>query len=145
MKKVLAGLAFGVVILVNSAFANKDVNEKVAAAFKQEFVQATDVSWYKADTYYRAVFTMNDNVCTAFFTEEGGYIGVSRNLSSTELPIRLQTSLKKDYAGYWITDLFEYARPDGSSYFITIENADQKITLQSTEGFNWSVYRKFKK
>jgi hypothetical protein len=147
MKKVIVGLVLGAVLLVNSAFARKSetVNEKVQSAFKQEFVQAKEVNWVRTNTYFKAVFKMNDDVLTAFYTEDGEMMGVTRNLLSTELPINLQTSLKKEYNGYWVTDLFEFARPDASGYFITIENADQSITLQSSDGSNWSTYRKVKK
>ncbi len=147
MKKVIVGLVLGAVLLVNSAFANsnENINERVKAAFKQEFVQAKEVSWQKTDNFYKAEFSMNDDILTAYFSEEGELMGVIRNLSSNELPIKLQTSLKKEYGGYWITDLFEFARKDANGYFITIENSDQVLTLQSSDGSNWSTFRKAKK
>ncbi len=147
MKKIIIGLVLGSVLLVNTAFAanNDNVNEKVAAAFKHEFVQAKEVSWSKADNYFKAVFKLNEDVLTAYFSEDGELMGVIRNLLSTELPIGLQTSLRKSYNGYWISDLFEYAKQDSSGYFITIENAGERITLQATDGRNWTVYQKSKK
>jgi hypothetical protein len=147
MKKIIAGLVLGSVLLMNTAFAgnNENVNEKVAAAFKHEFVEAKEVTWEKADNYYKAVFKLNDDVLTAYFSTSGELMGVVRNLLSTDLPIGLQTSLKRDYEGYWITDLFEYARKDASGYFVTIENADQRLTLQSSDGRNWSTYVRSKK
>jgi hypothetical protein len=147
MKKLIAGLVLGAVLLGNSAFAHKseNVNDKVQAAFKQEFVQAKEVSWNRTDNYFKAVFKMNDDVLSAYYTEEGELMGVIRNLLSTELPINLQISLKKDYNAYWITNLFEIVKQDASGYFITIENADQSITLQSTDGYTWSTFRKIKK
>lgn len=147
MKKLIAGLVLGSMLLVNSAFANSNdnVTEKVAAAFKHEFVQAKEVSWQKTDNYFRAVFKLNDDILTAYFSEEGDLMGVVRNLLSTELPINLQTSLKRDYASYWITDLFEFAKKDASGYFVTLENADQRITMQSSDGRTWNTYLRVKK
>lgn len=147
MKKIMVGLVLGAVLLVNSAFAHKSetVNEKVQSAFKQEFVQAKEVNWVRTNSYFKAIFKMNDDVLTAFYTEDGEMMGVTRNLLSTELPISLQTSLRKEYNGYWVTDLFEFARPDVSGYYITIANADQSITLQSSDGSSWSIFRKVKK
>jgi hypothetical protein len=147
MKKVFAGLVLTTVLLVNSAFVRKSeiVNEKVQAAFKQEFVQAKDVNWNRADNYYKAVFKMNNTVLSAYYTEDGALIGVMRNLLSTELPVNLQNSLKKEYNDYWITDLFEFAKQDSNGYFITIENADQIIILQSNDGLTWGTFRKAKK
>lgn len=143
----MAGLVLAAILFVNSAFAHKSetVNEKVQAAFKQEFVQAKEVNWNRTDNYLKAVFKLNDAVLSAYYTEDGELIGVMKNLLSTELPINLQTSLKKEYNDYWITDLFEFAKQDATGYFITVENADQVITLQSTDGFTWSTFRKAKK
>ena len=147
MKKLLTAVVLSSVLLMNTAFANKNenVSYQVENAFKKEFTQATDVSWQKTDNYYKASFKINSEIMTAFFTPEGEYIAVVRNVLSTQLPITLQNSLKKEYEDYWITDLFEFARPDSNGYFITVQNADQVVILQSTNGYSWSTYSKSKK
>jgi hypothetical protein len=43
-----------------------------------------------------------------------------------------------------VSDLFEAAKSDVTSYYITIENADTKMVLKSS-GNNWDVYNKIKK
>jgi len=53
----------------------------------------------------------------------------------------LQSSLKNDYSNFWISDLYELAKYDGSSYYVTIENANQKIVLRSN-GNGWTVHKK---
>jgi len=147
MKKLITAILLSSVLLVNAAFANKNenVNYKVENAFKQEFAQAKDVNWQKTDNFYRAGFKMNNEVMTAYFTHDGEFMGVVHNVLSTQLPVNLQASLKKEYDGYWITELFEFAKPDSNGYYITIQNADQVITLQSTDGSSWSTYSKTKK
>jgi hypothetical protein len=147
MKKVFIMLVLGAVLMANTAFAGgtNNVNEKVKAAFQKEFVHAKEVSWQQTDSYYKAVFKMNNDVLTAYFTGEGELMGVVRNLLSTELPINLQIALKNNYADYWVTDLFEFAKKNESGYFISLENAGQKITLQSGDGSNWNTYSKVKK
>ena len=147
MKKLITAVVLSTVLLVNAAFANKTEsgNYKVENAFKQEFSQATEVSWEKGDNFYRAGFKMNNEVMTAYFTNDGELMGVVHNMLSTQLPLNLQSSLKKEYDGYWITELFEFAKPDSNGYFVTLQNADQKITLQSADGSSWSVYSKAKK
>jgi len=147
MKKLITAVVLSTVLLVNAAFANKteNVSYKVENAFNTEFNRAKEVSWQKTDNFYRASFKMNDEVMTAYFTPDGELMGVIRNLLSTQLPINLQTSLKKEYDGYWITELFECAKSDSDSYFVTLHNADQVVTLQSIDGTSWSVYNKAKK
>ena len=147
MKKFLTAVVLSSVLLMNTAFANKNenVNYQVENSFKKEFTQAKEVNWHKTDNYYKASFKMYEESMTAYFTPEGELIGVIRNLLSTQLPINLQTSLKKEYANYWITELFEFARPESNGYFITIQDADQSVTLQSTDASTWTVYSKTKK
>jgi len=147
MKKLITAVVLSTVLLVNAAFANKteNVSYKVENAFNTEFNRAKEVSWQKTDNFYRASFKMNDEVMTAYFTPDGELMGVIRNMLSTQLPINLQTSLKKEYEGYWITELFECAKSDSDSYFVTLHNADQVVTLQSIDGTSWSVYNKAKK
>lgn len=146
MKKLMIGLVLGAFIITNTAFANNSnkVNDKVQTSFKQEFATAQNVVFSKTNNYIKAAFTLNNQVMEAYYTADGEMIGVSKNLLSTELPIGLQVDLKRDYADYWISDLFEFATDSNSSYFITVENADQKITLQSN-GNEWVVYKKAKK
>ncbi|TAH02574.1 MAG: hypothetical protein EAZ16_09345 [Sphingobacteriales bacterium] len=146
MKKLMIGLVLGAFIITNTAFANNSntVNDKVQTSFKQEFATAQNVVFSKTNNYIKAAFTLNNQVMEAYYTADGEMIGVSKNLLSTELPIGLQVDLKRDYADYWISDLFEFATESNSNYFITVENADQKITLQSN-GNEWIVYKKAKK
>ncbi len=142
----MIGLVLGAFIITNTAFANNSntVNDKVQTSFKQEFATAQNVVFSKTNNYIKAAFTLNNQVMEAYYTADGEMIGVSKNLLSTELPIGLQVDLKRDYADYWISDLFEFATESNSNYFITVENADQKITLQSN-GNEWIVYKKAKK
>jgi len=147
MKKLFTAAVLSSVLLVNAAFANKNenINTQVESAFKQEFAQAKEVSWQKTNAYYKATFKLSGETVNAYYTESGEMLGIIHNMLSTQLPINLQASLKKEYDNYWITELFEYSRPDSNGYFITIQNADQVITLQSTNGSSWSTYNKSKK
>jgi len=147
MKKLFTAAVLSSVLLVNAAFANKNenVNVQVETAFKQEFTQAKEVSWQKTEAYYKATFKLNGETVNAYYNTDGSMLGIVHNMLSTQLPINLQTSLKREYENYWITDLFEYSRTDSNGYFITVENADQVITLQSTNGSSWSTYSKSKK
>ncbi|HMH20669.1 MAG TPA: hypothetical protein VK563_02780 [Puia sp.] len=66
---------------------------------------------------------------------------VQRNILSDKLPSKLLTTIKKDYRSYWITGLYKEVSNGRSSYHITMENADQVITLSATPSTRWSVIR----
>jgi hypothetical protein len=61
------------------------------------------------------------------------------NILSSKLPPVLLTEIKKDYKGYWITELYEEGKPKRTSYFITLENADEIIKLSCADSENWVV------
>jgi len=61
------------------------------------------------------------------------------------LPVNLQNNLKTTYSKYWISDLFEVANHDGTSYYVTLEDGDKKIVLKSANGSDWNTYKKDRK
>jgi hypothetical protein len=71
-------------------------------------------------------------------------IAVTKRITSTQLPVALQTALKEETQSAWITDLFEIANEEGTSYYVTVENADQKLVLKS-EGSSWTSFKKYQK
>ena len=81
----------------------------------------------------------------AYYTESGELVAVVRNVVSAQLPINLLANLKKNYDGFWITDLFEVSSGSDSSYYVTLESADNVIVLKSSGLTKWEVFQKEKK
>lgn len=129
-----------------NAFAGEEkVNQKVLDAFKTEFSTATNVKWTLGENYYMATFNYNEKYVFAYFNEEGELFGITRHITQGNLPISLQTNLKKKYDNYWVSDLIEISKNDGTYYYITLENADTQLILKSSGGSNWSVNNKVRK
>lgn len=144
MKKMI--LALALTLCMSLAFAGEEnVSPKVLNAFKNEFSTAKEVEWTAGSNYYKAAFTFNGNHVFAFYNADGELLGLTRYLSSLDLPIGLQKDLKKDYSAYWISDLFEVANTEGTSYYITLENAEKKIVLKAADGNNWTTFKKISK
>ena len=145
-KQIILSLAT-VLMMGISAFAakNDEVNQLAAKAFHKEFVNATNIVWEQKQDFLKVTFTLNDQVLFAYYNNNGDRQAVIRNLVSSQLPINLLADLKKEYNGFWISDLFEMASDDQTNYYITLENADKKIVLRSNGAENWSVYAKTKK
>jgi len=123
-----------------------DVSPKALKSFETTFATAKEASWTVTETFYKVQFMLNDQTLTAFYNYEGKLLGVTRNISSLNLPIILQTELKKTYSNYWITDLFEVSNDNGTEYYMTIENTDGRIVLKSAPAnTSWSVYQKLRK
>ena len=61
------------------------------------------------------------------------------NILSTQLPARLLTPIKTKYKTYWITDLHKVVTEGKVCYFITLENADQTLKLNTNHSAGWQV------
>ena len=143
MKKLLSLLPV-LLIFAASSFATPatdPVNKRVTETFTKLFAGAESVQWEQTSTFMKAQFQVNGTYLSAYFTPEAKFIGVSRNLASTQLPLHLLADLKKNYSQYWITELFEYATADADDYYVTLESAEKTIVLKGNmNGF--SVFKK---
>jgi hypothetical protein len=147
MKKIFLSLAT-VIMMGVSAFATGNegaVSQEARNSFKRDFTAATNVSWEQKNGYTRATFSLNGQILCAYYSNTGDLTAVVRNIVSDQLPISLVTDLRKDYTGYWITDLFEISSDNQTTYYVTLENSDKKIVLKSEGTEYWGVYSKEKK
>ena len=146
MKKMLIVCGLLVTMGVTTAFANEvKISPRVLESFKTEFTTAQNVEWQAGDNYYRAAFTMNEQRVYAYYNMEGELVSLARYISSIQLPINLFSDLKNDYSKYWISDLFEVSNSEGLHYYVTLETADTKLMMHSSNGGSWSTYSKNKK
>lgn len=146
MKKMILALTLMFTMGVSSVFAGEEtVSPQVLTAFKSEFTSAKEVNWTVSAHYYKASFSLNDQRIYAYYSLDGQYMGMSRNLTTQQLPLHLMKTIQKTFANdSWVTDLFELSNADGNSYYITLESADC-ITVLKSNGDNWSVYDKKRK
>jgi hypothetical protein len=145
MKKIAIVLGLLMTMSVSWAYPSEKVSPKVLASFKTEFANAQDVKWETGNNYFRAEFTMNEQKVFAYYSVEGDLVSLARYISPVQLPISLFSNLKNDYSKYWISDLFEVSNSEGLHYYVTLETADIKLVIHSSNGGSWSTYSKNKK
>lgn len=144
MKKLILMLA--ITIGSFSAYAGEtEVDPRVLESFKTEFTTAKEVSWSATSEYYKAEFIFNSQHVSAFYSKEGELLGLTRYITSLDLPLGLQANLKKNYADFWISDLFEVTKVNSTTYYITLEDADTQVVLKASAGENWTLHKKIKK
>ena len=129
----------------STAAKGEEVSAKVLGVFKKEFTSAKDITWTVASNYFQASFKYNDQYVSAYYSLDGDLMGLTRFISPADLPLALQSDLKKNHSEYWVTDLFEVANDEGTAYYITLEDADHKLVLKATGGKTWQNYKKVKK
>ena len=145
MKPLLIALTFLATFFTQPLFAaDREVNPTVLKSFANTFTTAKDVEWTVADNMFKAHFAYNGQVVTAFYTSEGNLLAVSRNITSHQLPIALQTELMKGQTNAWIANLFEITSDEGTAYYATLESAESKSVFKSN-GQSWSTFSKTKK
>lgn len=141
-----------IILTVISSFFTKDslANEckidcKVLHSFESQFANAKEVDWSITSNIYKAQFALDGQYINAYFNADGGLVAMTKNVSAKQLPLMLQSELKKQTANYWVTELFELSNEDGTSYYVTLENADEKVVLHSVSNKIWNKYKKTSK
>ncbi len=142
---VLLTVASSLFTNVSSATDKIEIAPAAIQSFKSTFAQASEVNWSVSNHLYKAEFTLNGQYATVFYEADGNLVATTRNVSSLQLPIMLQATLRKDYADYWISDLFELTNVEGTSYFATLQQGDTKIILKGTATSEWSTFQKTRK
>ena len=143
MKKRIVILALVLVSISSFSFAADvpNINNKVLTSFNREFVNAQEVKWESNKNFIKASFRINDMTLSAYYLPNGDQLAVTRFISTTQLPLQLSISLKKDYSDYWISDLFELSDDNGTEYYVTLENDSQIKVLKSSSAAEWNTYK----
>jgi len=141
MKQLLTILLL--IVTSSTAFATPGVkiSAPVMPAMKRTITEARDMKWVGGDEIVKIQFSSNNQYVTGFYNSDGKLLGLAKNILSTELPSLLCKNLKEKYSQYWISGVLEYSGDEGTVYYTMLENADQKIVLQSF-GNKWSVVKK---
>lgn len=146
MRTKIIGLFTAIILFSNISFANGiEPSEALQKEFNKEFAQSTDVEWEKVADFYKANFLMDGKFLTVYFDAFNNIESISRNISTSALPLILQSNMKDKLSETsWIADCFEIFSENGTEYFIVVENADQKVFYQATET-DWDLYKRVDK
>ena len=142
MKKILLSLALIFTTGLSITFAQSSKTDNyLQASFNEHFSTAKDIIWKQTKNYSEATFTINDQVLTAYYNGTDHPFAISRNIAPAQLPLSLIADIKRNYADYWISDLFELMINGHSEYYITLEKADKKLIMKSDDANEWSRYK----
>ena len=146
MKKKLAVLFAVTILLMSATFANANLKPSPQALneFKHLFTQPTEVKWEEVSNFYKVTFIQGGQYLTAFFNPAGKIESISRNISTSTIPLILQKEIQNKLSSSWITECFELFGRNGTEYYITIESANDTIVYRSNIN-DWDVYKKTKK
>ncbi|HVZ55571.1 MAG TPA: hypothetical protein VG870_02840 [Chitinophagaceae bacterium] len=112
--------------------------------FSRHFSHASELAWTQGNGFFRASFQLHGLYLFAYYSPDGRFIGVGRNLAVNQLPLLLQHALKEQYRDSWITDLREFSSGQGTTYYVTLENADRQTMLQGISD-DWKLVKTIEK
>lgn len=142
MKTIIFFLALAVSTTPSFAACMSRNDKPAIEAFKKNFEAATDVKWEEVNGYMKVSFSISAQSMQAYYTPAGDLVSVVRNITSDQLPLMLLVELKNIYKNYWVTELFEVVTGDQHGYFMTLENSNREIVLQSDSDKTWDLFAK---
>ena len=145
MKKL--ALLIAIVMTIQLSFANDApaTTSSAIKSFDKRFYRATNVQWQHSEAFDKVSFVLDNRFMNAYYAPDGELIAVIRNISSDQLPLKLLLELKKKYSPMWISELFEVVNGSDDYYYVTLENADEKLVLKAKANKSWKLYKKIEK
>jgi hypothetical protein len=126
-----------------SAFAGGDeANAKAISNLKKEYSDARNVQWNVTDEYIKATFSWNNQQLQVFYTKDGDMFAESRLINATNLPIRAQQYLEKNYADYQLSEAIEFTSDqNGLCYYVSLTKDSKKKILQISPNGSITTFR----
>lgn len=145
MKKLV--LLIAIVMTIQLSFANEApaVASSAMKSFNKHFYRASNVQWQHSESYDKVSFVLDNRFMNAYYAPDGELIVVIRNILSEQLPLKLLLELKQKYSNMWISELFEVVNGSDDYYYVTLENADEKLVLNAKAHKSWKLYKKIEK
>jgi len=133
-------------LLASTTFANKngEPSLQIINEFNRMFTNTTGASWQEVSGFYRVTFNQAGHYLSAYYNASGEFASLSRNISTTMLPVLLQNELKSKLSAAWVTESIELSRVTGTEYYVTVEDANTKTVFHSDRTV-WTVYTRSQK
>jgi hypothetical protein len=124
---------------------HKDPTFKGVETFRQEFPNATNVSYKVKGELTEVNFMWNTMWLQAFFDFDGNLLATCRSIATSDLSLTAQMSLKNQYPGFIEREAIEFNDANANvSYYVTMIGPKATYLLcVSTDGMI-SVFKKMK-
>ncbi len=147
MKKVFVML-FAVVIAA-SAWAKPSPspaeNEKVMAAFQEQFAEAKDVNWTEKEGFYLASFKLNNDRMLVWYTAEGVVEAVQRTIQTNQLTFLAAEAVDKLMYNKTLLNLAEISKNGELFYLAKIEDEKSISVYKVSASGDYTRVDKIKK
>ncbi|MBA2329488.1 MAG: hypothetical protein H0V91_07710 [Flavisolibacter sp.] len=140
MKQIILAITMSISSFIMTASANEIKSSPLAvSSFENSFPTAADIMWKEVGDFYQATFVLDGQILSAFYSEAGDFIAVTKNISFFDLPLNLQLNLKKDDTS-WIKDIISVSTTSGNAYYLQIEKAGSTMIYKSFNNKKWVLH-----
>ncbi len=161
MKKVFLTAAIAVT-LFTGAFADGTIKVTKASYQLQnqlaaEFAGAENVTWSPTTVGQKADFEVDGSKMSAFFDNQGQYIGYTEDVTFRKLPSSAKKQIAEQYKGYMVSEVLKFqpnetlspyermfASPGTASYFVNLKSDKEEVLLKVTSQAEVSIYKQTK-
>lgn len=147
MKKLIIA-AIAAIAITATAFAadgGKNVNYWVLSKFNNTYKEATNVNWIVTSQYAKASFLLEGQRVEAYYSTEGDFIAESKAIPPQELPKAARKSIEKKYSGFTLKEVIQYATPERTEYYVSMENEKESKILKISADGEIEVYKSLDK
>lgn len=130
MKKFLFAALIAVSVATSAFAADSKVNDVVLQNFGNMFSKASEVTWTSTAIYVKASFVLNNERMEAFYHTDGDLIGLSKAATVDQLSPKAKAAFEAKYADYTVSEAIKFEGPDETAYFISVENAQEKVIVK---------------
>ena len=141
-------LSFSASFAADGGKKSDDTNKvpyHVIRQFEYEFGDAKDIVWTVNDTFEKAEFTVDNVKMSAFYDNNGKYLGHTEVVSYTVLPTNAKKQIAREYEGFLVKELIRFQSADAPAsalsrlttsnyddevYLLTLYKADKQATLR---------------
>ena len=113
--------------------------------FKATWPGATEIVFKVMGQFTKVNFTWKELKLEVFYDREGDLIATCRKIPVGNLPLPLQMSLQKEYAGFALTEATEFDDPnDGLTWYVSVSDAQKTYLLHISANGSIYVFKKMK-
>jgi opacity protein-like surface antigen len=148
MKKFFLSVALATLVLTGASAADHQPTYAAKQAFEKEFSSIKEVKWEEMNRHsgiYVASFFFNGETVQAIFTEDGDFLGTTRQVTKEQLPILLVKELNSKYTDEAILSIHEYSSPDGTQYYISVKTEKGAQLLKAAGNGQITTHKGVKK
>lgn len=125
---------------------SEKVGRLITSAFKDQFENASEVSWKENQGLYFGYFKQQEQQVTVAYTDDGELFATARQVKLSDLPEAVAQTLKEKYSDCTITDnVSEVTLQGETGYYVSVENKQSSRLVKILPEGQDEVVKKLKK